>query len=221
MPASSVVDDRLVQPLDLGAAQPPGRLQRMDAGAEQRLVGVDVPDAGDAALVEQERLHRRLAARAPARASTSGVKAGSSGSGPSRSPRYSSSASRPSITTPVPKRRMVDEQQAVAVVEHEPHAQVRPLRRVLAGGDPEQVAGHAQVHDEEALAVELQRSGTCRGGRARSIAPAAQRRARPPRGAAGAHQSGSSTCASHDRAARHARRELAADRLDLGKLGHP
>ena len=33
----------------------------MDPRAEQRLVGVDVPDAGDVALVEQERLDRRPA----------------------------------------------------------------------------------------------------------------------------------------------------------------
>ena len=36
--------------------------QRVDAGAEQRLVGVDVADAGDPLLVEQHRLDRRAAA---------------------------------------------------------------------------------------------------------------------------------------------------------------
>ena len=35
-----------------------GRAQRVHAGAKQRLVGVDVADAGDPALVEQERLDR-------------------------------------------------------------------------------------------------------------------------------------------------------------------
>ena len=65
MPALERLDDARVQALDLGAAQPAGRSQRMDARAEQRLVRVDVPDAGDAALVEQERLHRAPCARAP------------------------------------------------------------------------------------------------------------------------------------------------------------
>ena len=62
------LDDARVQALEVGAAQPAGRLQRMDAGAEQRLVRVDVPDAGDPALVEQERLHGRACGRAPPRA---------------------------------------------------------------------------------------------------------------------------------------------------------
>ncbi len=40
------------------------RAQRMNPRAEEGLVGVDVPDAGDPPLVEQERLHR---CAAPAR----------------------------------------------------------------------------------------------------------------------------------------------------------
>ena len=46
--------------------QAPGGTQRVDPRAEQGLVGVDVPHARDAALVEQERLDRRRRARARA-----------------------------------------------------------------------------------------------------------------------------------------------------------
>jgi hypothetical protein len=46
--------DRLPQPLPLRPREPPCLPQRVDPGAEQRLVGVDVPDAGDPALVENE-----------------------------------------------------------------------------------------------------------------------------------------------------------------------
>src|SRR5581483_7166587 len=41
------------------------RCQRMDARPPQRLVGVDVPDAGDRALVEDRSLHRRFPAGEP------------------------------------------------------------------------------------------------------------------------------------------------------------
>ena len=36
-----------------------GRRERMDLRPPERLVGVDVPDAGDRPLVEDRRLHRR------------------------------------------------------------------------------------------------------------------------------------------------------------------
>src|ERR1051326_9082163 len=37
--------------------------QRVDAGAPERLVHVDVPESGEGPLVEQRSLHRRLAVR--------------------------------------------------------------------------------------------------------------------------------------------------------------
>src|SRR6478609_3874152 len=40
----------------LGGREPPGRAQRVDLGAVERLVGIDVADARDLALVEQHRL---------------------------------------------------------------------------------------------------------------------------------------------------------------------
>ena len=51
-----------VQARDLVAVELAGRPERMDPCAPQRLVGVDVPDPGHAALVEQECLHGRPAA---------------------------------------------------------------------------------------------------------------------------------------------------------------
>ena len=58
MPSRSAAIDRLAQARVLLAREPPGRAQRVDPGAEQRLVGVDVADARDPALIEQERLDR-------------------------------------------------------------------------------------------------------------------------------------------------------------------
>src|SRR4051812_19959716 len=52
-------DDRVAQRGDLAALQRARAAQRMDAGAKERLVGVDVADARDAALVQQQRLDRR------------------------------------------------------------------------------------------------------------------------------------------------------------------
>src|SRR5689334_1853395 len=46
--------DRIAQPLPLWPGEPPGLPQRVDPGAKQGFVGVDVADARDPALVEQE-----------------------------------------------------------------------------------------------------------------------------------------------------------------------
>ena len=62
--------DRAVQPRELLRVELACRAAWMHAGAPERLVGVDVPDPGDAPLVEQERLDRRASAlRRAARAS--------------------------------------------------------------------------------------------------------------------------------------------------------
>ena len=52
-------DDRVAQRDALRPAEPVRGPQRVQPGAEQRLVGVDVPHARDPLLVEQERLDRR------------------------------------------------------------------------------------------------------------------------------------------------------------------
>src|SRR3954452_1343788 len=56
------LDHRVAQGARLLAREAVRAAQRVDAGAEQRLVGVDVADAGDPLLVEQHRLDRRAAA---------------------------------------------------------------------------------------------------------------------------------------------------------------
>ena len=48
-----------MQRLRLVEVERRGRGERMDARPPQRLVGVDVPDPRDRALVEEHRLHRR------------------------------------------------------------------------------------------------------------------------------------------------------------------
>ncbi len=48
--------ERLVEVALIGRPQRPSRPQRVEPGGPQRLVGVDVADAGDERLVEQERL---------------------------------------------------------------------------------------------------------------------------------------------------------------------
>ncbi len=57
-PFAQRLDHALAQARILSRREPPRRTQRMYAGAEERLVGVDIADAGDAALVEQKGLHR-------------------------------------------------------------------------------------------------------------------------------------------------------------------
>ena len=47
-------DHALAQARVLLAREPAGGPARMDAGPEQRLIGVDVADTGDPALVQQE-----------------------------------------------------------------------------------------------------------------------------------------------------------------------
>src|SRR5207302_1849589 len=51
--------DRLVEALDLVDPQRAGLAQRMDPRAPERLDRIDVPDAGDRTLIEEQRLDRR------------------------------------------------------------------------------------------------------------------------------------------------------------------
>src|SRR5262249_54549226 len=53
-------DDRIVQAPRLGGAEVAATAGRMQAGLEERLVGVDVADAGDHALVEEHRVQTAL-----------------------------------------------------------------------------------------------------------------------------------------------------------------
>ena len=55
------LDDGVAERLDLRALQRADRPQRVDAGDEERLVRVDVADARDSLLVQDERLDGLLA----------------------------------------------------------------------------------------------------------------------------------------------------------------
>ena len=61
-PGAQRLDHPVAQSRELRTGQPPRRAQRVDAGSEERLVGVDVAHASDPPLVEQEGLDRRAAA---------------------------------------------------------------------------------------------------------------------------------------------------------------
>ena len=93
---------------------------------EERLVGVDVPDARDPGLVEQERLDRRAAARARAPAGARAVNSGSSGSMPTPGGEDASSAvgaleQHAGAEAP----RVARSARSPPVVEREAHARVR------------------------------------------------------------------------------------------------
>ena len=115
--------------------------------------------------------------------------------------------------------------EAPRVDVHEPMAVVELDRdtRVCGGsavGIEQQRAGHPQVHEQEALVRELPDEVlAARARRARTSAPAQLV------GDGSADREGGSSAESRistsmERAALEMRRELAADRLDFGQLGH-
>ena len=115
----------------------------------------------------------------------------------------------------MPKRRGSQKREVVAVVEAQPDALVAGAGRRV----DEQRAGHPQVHEQEHLVLEIPDEVLAAPVQALDApaldgAPAA-RRARAARTTARRRSR-----SSRERAALDERRELAADRLDLGKLGH-
>ena len=149
MPALSDAIDAVAQRLDLRLRQPVGRPQRVDLGPEQRLVGVDVPDARDPLLVEQERLDRS-ARRPRQRVQVRGrellvERLEAEPSGEERVERVT--AERQLAGAEAPRVGVCE----VVIVEPQPHAGVR--RRSL--GVEQQRAGHAQVLEQVGLAFEL------------------------------------------------------------------
>ena len=206
--------------LALRARQRPGRAQRMDPRAEQRLVGVDVPDAGDAALVEQERLDRRARARGRARAGARAVElAGRAARAPGGRRRTRRGAAAPTASSPVPKRRG-SQKRSVGAPSSKREAHALVGRRSPRAGRQEQRPGHAQVHEQEDVVLAAPRRGTCRGGRgARPRRPSTASRERLGRERQAPARV--EDLQRVERAPLDARGELAADRLDLGQLGHP
>src|SRR5262245_40930256 len=145
--------DRLAQAVGLGAAQVAAAPRGVQPGAEQRLVGVDVADAGDDALAEQHRLDGAL------------------GAGQRRAPggRGQLERLRPQAVAPeqrlqrlgplVPAHaaeaaRVAEAQLLTAAVEVEDDVRVRG-QALVRGGDGE-LPGHAEVDDDGALVVEVE-----------------------------------------------------------------
>ena len=130
-----------MQALRLARPDAAGRAQRVQAGAEQRFVGVDVADAGDAPLVEQERLERR-APPASARAGRRRVNSALNGSGPRRAAKNASSAAGQAQRRP--KRRTSKK----SSVRRRLEPQTNRGRRSAGPGRKQQPAGHAQMDDD-------------------------------------------------------------------------
>ena len=216
MPAASESMMLSRRPRVLRGGQAPGGPQRVDARAEQRLVGVDVPHPGDLALVEQERLDRRDVRPRASPRRCSAVNRSSSGSSPRRAAKNASSASCAEQQLAGAEAARVDDHQRGV-----PGPRSRRTRMCGGSGSGSQQhrAGHAQVLE--------------RGGRrprrlhTRYLPRLPSRSTRPP-----LERVGQLPRRERPRPARvedldalqpaplHQRRELAPDRLDLGQLGH-
>ena len=177
--------------------QLPGRAQRVDAGAEQRLVGVDVAHARDAPLVEQERLDRRAAA-ARQRAQVLGRELGRRAARrPAGAAKNASRASSPSASSPVPKRRGSTKSSSAAPASRSNRTRVCGGR---SGGSSSSVPVMRRWQEQERPRPRAARPGTCRGARAaRPRGPRPRRRSRAA--ASGRHQRASSTSSAGERAA--------------------
>ena len=206
------VDDAVADRRALRAGELVRRPQRVHAGAEQRLVGVDVPDAGDAALVEQERLDRRargLGERVQVLAgevalerldAEAGVEEGVERLRAERELAGAEAA------------RVVEDEHVVAEVEPHPHV---PRRR---GRVEQERAGHAQVHEQEDVVGELPDEVLAAAGELLDDA------ALDRRGQLGRRERPGPARVEHlhglERASFDVGRQMAADRLDFGELGH-
>ena len=215
--------DLVVQVPLVGGSQRPGRPERMEPGRPQRLVGVDVADAGDERLVEQERLEpaRPLAQPAPEvahrerrverlrterREDRAATDLGHQLAGHRVA----------AVEADLPELADVAEADLAAVGQLEDQPHVRVLGRL--GRDDEQLAGHLQVDRQGRVAGQVDDDllgappdgldpspGDGLGERLGRVRPQGPR----PRDAR-----------ADDRRAQDARSQVARDRLDLGKFGH-
>ena len=212
MPACSDATTASRSAVALLAVERVGAAQRMDAGAVQRLVGVDVADAGDPLLVEQERLDRRAAAlreRAQVRAGEVRLERLE----PRRAAKNASSASGAERQLARPEAARVDEHSSPSP-RSKRHARVRrPLGRAQ-----QQRAGHPQVQHQEDVVVEPQTRYLPRRPSRSTSRPSTA--AASSAGASGEHQRASWIASRSSRPALDVGRQVAADRLDLGQLGH-
>ena len=188
-----------------------GRALRRDAGAEQRLGGVDVADADDDPLVHEEILDRPPAP-ARAREEIVAVERVAERFGTEVAQQLVRAAGR--LPEPATEAARVVEAQQASRIEHEVDVVVRAQRDV--GREHAQRPGHAEVHDHGArLGVQQQ---VLRAALDRRDALAAQvggeRFRHGPAQCALAHDE-----LAHD-ASRHVRRDAAARGFDFGQLGH-
>ena len=197
-----------------GVSAPAGRSGWIRA-AEQRLVGVDVADAGDPPLVEDERLDR---GGAPARLLAQ-VGRGELGrerlhAQPRAQIRRRAPARRAAVA-PVPNRRGSTYTITVAVVELE-------AARACAAAPP---PGRTAAPRSSAGASSRWRSPSSSQIRyfpraSEPLHPRAGSSSATARGGAGRVQRGSRISRARASAPSRCGRELAADRLDFGKLRH-
>ena len=118
MPASSASTTASRSASIWARLQRPDRAQRVDARAEQRLVGVDVPDAGDPPWSSRNAFTGACGPRAGAR-SASAVKSGLSGSGAEARVEVLVERVAAEQHDAGAEAALVDEQQPLPVVEHE------------------------------------------------------------------------------------------------------
>jgi hypothetical protein len=209
-------DHGLAQRLELRPPQRADSPERVDARPPERLVGVDVAHARDALLGEQERLDW-LAAAARQRAQRLRGEGGVERLHAEARAEVGVARVDAEQHDPGAEAAHVVEQEPLARVELHAHAHVR-TGLLVAGPDEQQVARHAQVHHEVHVVVELEQQ----------VLAAAGDSADPPSG----HGRGELLRRSRLAPARvdhvepldppgdEGGRELKADRLDLGELGH-
>ena len=146
-----------MQAPDLVVVERARRPLGVDAGLEERLVDVHVPEPRDERLVEQHRLDRARAARRAGSRAPGRVNRGDSGSMPDPAGPVALAVGEGRGHDPGPaEAARVAEGHGAAVVEVEPRAQEALLVAVGGrAGAPVQAAGHAQVHRERVARVEL------------------------------------------------------------------
>ena len=132
----------------VGGPQRPRRPEGMEAGGPERLVGVDVADAGDERLVEEERLEAALPAADPAPKRRHGERVRERLGARLREGIVVRGDVQPHPT----ELADVAEPDLPAVLELEHESDVRIVRNALA--HDEQLAGHLEVDRQEGVAVE-------------------------------------------------------------------
>ena len=203
----------VVEPLDgTGPERGRGRL-RVDPGLEERLVGVDIADAGDPRLVEEEALD---AAPAPLQDGPElgqvnfkrlGAQAGQLAA---RGRRIALDAEQEAELADVAEAELVA---AVAEADDEPRVFVsrRPLPR------EQELAGHLEVEDERPPALDLDEEHLAAPADSDDAAAAQRLEPLPP---ASPEQGREEEVDPRDGPALEARRERTGDRLDFGEFRH-